>query len=61
MRTSKNQVNPVFSEKAKCLFVEYPNIRKVYFTTDKMAFFDEREARSHADSLKDKSITTIQK
>lgn len=54
-------VSSIFGEKAQSLFAEYPKLRKVYFTSDNMAFLDEREAQTHACVLKDKSITTIQK
>lgn len=60
-RTKKHPISSIFSEKAQSLFTEYPNINKVFFTSDKMAFLDEREAQTHACVLKDKSITTIQK
>ncbi|MBQ9296825.1 MAG: hypothetical protein IJ204_06465 [Paludibacteraceae bacterium] len=59
--SKKHPACPIFSEKARSLFTEYPNINKVFFTSDKMAFLDEREAQTHACVLKDKSITTIQK
>ncbi|MBR6354971.1 MAG: hypothetical protein IKS01_04235 [Paludibacteraceae bacterium] len=60
-RVKQHPVSSIFSEKAQSLFAEYPNITKVYFTSDKMAFFEEREAQAHACVLKDESITTIQK
>jgi hypothetical protein len=60
-RSKKHPVSSIFSEKARSLFTEYPSIGQVFFTSDNMAFLDEREAQTHACVLKDKSITTIQK
>ncbi len=49
------------SEKAQSLFTEYPSLKRVYFTSDKMVFMSKREAEKHASVLRDKQVIKIEK
>lgn len=51
----------VFNKKAKALFAEYPSASEMFFTVDGLAFFMECDAKNHAVSLKDGTVTTIKK
>lgn len=45
---------------AQKIFASHPNRSELYFTSDKMCFFDNGKALKHAtDILKDKQVTEI--
>lgn len=46
---------------AEFVFARYPKSDTVYITSDEQAFFTVEEAESHAPSLKDKKIVTIER
>ena len=46
-------------ERAADILAKYPNRNEVYFTSDVNAFTSEKEAKVHARTLDDKTITTI--
>lgn len=61
MGKPSKQAPQTFKEKAKSLFLEHPGVDKVYFTQDGMPFLSEEEATSQAETLKDKTVTTIKR
>lgn len=61
MGKSAKQIPLKFKEKAKSLFLEHPGVDKVYFTQDGMPFLSEEEAAVQAETLKDKTVTTIKR
>ncbi len=44
---------------AKQYFNNHQAVGKLFFTSDKLAFFDEQNARNHAKNLDDDSITAM--
>lgn len=43
------------------ILAEYPEAREVYMTSNGFGFFRETDARNHAATLKDKTVTTIKR
>ncbi|MGM9817711.1 MAG: hypothetical protein ACI30B_01855 [Paludibacteraceae bacterium] len=50
-----------FDKKAQSLFAEYPKAVELYFTADAMAFLIECDAKNHAATLADGTVTTIKR
>jgi hypothetical protein len=48
-----------WDHKAGRLFTHYPAVDRLHFTADGQAFFMENDARNHAETLKDKTVETI--
>jgi hypothetical protein len=44
---------------AKQYFDNHSAVEKLYFTSDKLAFFDEQNAINHAMQLDDKTVTAM--
>ncbi|MDD6641416.1 MAG: hypothetical protein PUE55_02300 [Bacteroidales bacterium] len=51
----------LFDKKAKSLFAEYPKAVELHFTADAMAFLLECDAKNHAATLADDTVTTIKR
>jgi hypothetical protein len=50
-----------FKNKAQELFASYPEAKQLYFTSDGFAFFELPHAESHARTLSEKSVVTVNK
>lgn len=46
---------------AKRIFAAYPDASVVYMTSNGFGFFKESEARNHANTLRDTTVTTIKR
>lgn len=55
------QTEGLFDKKAQSLFAEYPKAVELYFTADAMAFLIECDAKNHAATLADGTVTTIKR
>jgi hypothetical protein len=55
----KKVVDNSIEAKAKRIFAVNPNANELHFTSDNMPFFSQVDAKSHASSLENKEIKTI--
>ena len=48
-------------ERAKEIFENYPGVNAVYFTNDDTAFLTENDAKNHAKTLDEKTVTVVKR
>ena len=53
--------NELFAKKSAELFARYPHVLTLYFTADATGFFHENDAKNHAKTLKNNTVTKIKK
>lgn len=61
-RTAKeSRTENRLAAEAKRIFAAYPDASVVYMTSNGFGFFKESEARNHANTLRDTTVTTIKR
>ena len=50
-----------FADKAAELFARYPHVNVLYFTDDVTGFFHDNDAKNHAKTLGNKTVTKVEK